>query len=103
MTDNEKKAISLLQISHDIQAARATLNSETVDALLSLINRQKTEIEKVKPIHNSFERELECAKQEAIKEFAERIKTIIEKHYLIRGFDCVIDTLVQEMVGDEDG
>lgn len=38
---------------------------------------------------------------DAIKEFAERIKTIIEKHYLIRGFDCVIDTLVQEMRDEE--
>ena len=77
---------------------------------IDLINRQKAEIEKVKPIHNSFERELECAKQEAIKEFAERLKeqkyqssdwSRGEHPFVVEESD--IDELVQEMVGEEDG
>lgn len=73
------------------------------DYALDLINRLQAEIEKVKPIHNSFERELECAKQEAIKEFVERLKEkkrfayahLGKTHYTVYEED--IDELVQEM------
>lgn len=73
---------------------------------LDLINRQQAEIEKVKPIHNSFERELECAKQEAIKEFAVRLKAkstlrLVSGRLYGEVSTATIDTLVQEMVGDE--
>ena len=69
---------------------------------IDLINRQKAEIEKVKPIHNSFERELECAKQEAIKEFAERLKeTFPSNSHWVKPREKV-DELVQELAGEED-
>lgn len=65
---------------------------------IALIKRQKAEIEDLRKIVFMDRSEaIKNLKSEARKEFAERIKTIIEKHYLIRGFDCVIDNLVKEM------
>lgn len=72
--------------------------------------KQKAYIEKVKPIHNSFERELECAKQESIKEFAERLKQYCapggdfgDPCGVLTVTDRWIDKLVKEMTGENNG
>ena len=73
--------------------------SRLIVETLKLINRQKAYIEKLKPVHNSFERELECAKQEAIKEFAERLSEkaphITEERFPVLRFE--IERLVKKM------
>lgn len=74
-----------------------------------LIKRQKAYIEKVKPIHNSFERELEFAKQEAIKEFAERLRWYLASAFCYEDIyrnpqketNRLIDNLVKEMTGED--
>ena len=48
---------------------------------ISLITRQKAEIEKVKSIYNSFEAELKAAKSETRREFAERLKEIASQGF----------------------
>lgn len=65
---------------------------------LSLITRQKAEIEKVKSIYNSFQAELDCAKSEARREFAEKI----HKHCTSVELNEYIDTLIEEMESESD-
>ena len=61
---------------------------------LSLINRQKAEIERLEDVN------IRLTKAEAIKEFAERLK----KYEGRRGVPiATIDNLVKEMVGDDGG
>ena len=80
-----------------------------LESVLDLINRQKAEIERLREIANHkcqkcVSRTIECAKSEAIKEFAERLK-----HFIIPqkadGYTREIvlkrdiDNLVKEMTG----
>ena len=83
---------------------------------LDLINRQQAEIERLNSdiitmenvIKNTFLEKAGCdidplaeIKAEAIKEFAELIKTNRHKLFFsVKGFDEQIDNLVKEMVGD---
>ena len=100
-------------------AKGCTVEKDTID----LINRQQAEIERLKE-ENKFHRktitenaqralevtieEIEKAKSEAIKEFAERLKTIFNFGVRVYEGKCTvdgvvhnIDNLVKEMVGDE--
>ena len=86
----------------------------TANAALDFVNRQKSEIERLKKevsvardAYISIQDRYEHTKAEAIKEFAERLK---EKSFkTIRNYGltkdvvevCDIDNLVKEMVGDE--
>ena len=75
---------------------------------LDLINRQKAEIERLREIANHkcqkcVSRTIECAKSEAMKEFAERLKTYAKElhigdniSWLVLGVGRV-DQLVKEM------
>ena len=84
-------------------------NDNLVKDTINLINRQKDEIRETRrDLLNeiyALEHQLETAKSEAIKEFAERLK---EKQQTFIGHDytckfiylCDIDNLVKEMVGD---
>ena len=99
-------------------AKGCTVEKDTID----LINRQQAEIERLKE-ENKFHRktitenaqralevtieEVENAKAEAIKDFAERLKDVPsliiagQKHYVI--VESYFDNLVKEMVGENDG
>ena len=77
---------------------------------LDLIKRQKAEIESLKEAYAIYEETtgLKWARAETIKEFAERVKDIVDDPALIRGrvIDIIIDTidnLVQEMTGENNG
>ena len=76
------------------------------DRTIDLINRQKAEIERLREIANPkcqkcVSRTIECAKSEAIKEFAERLKskrqwdTEFENMFV---FDTDIDNILKEMM-----
>ena len=78
--------------------------SLAIKASLDLINRQKAEIERLKPFRDTAYEVLAgyyaIAKAEAIQEFAERLKSrLITVTYM--NFDDTIDNLVKEMVGGE--
>ena len=113
-TDDE--IVKALECCKNANCCRCPFDGETdcvhecAEVTLDLINRQKAYIEKVKPIHNSFERELECAKQEAIKEFADRLKKEVDGwYYDFANIDDTmgalrdIDRLVKEMTGGRSG
>ena len=76
-----------------------------LDMCLNLINRQKAEIEKLKTRNDELNTLNKTTAQEAIKEFAERLKT---ETFLAKAKGSVehiiwmseIDNLVKEMVGD---
>ena len=77
---------------------------------LNLINRLKAEIEELKEAYAVYEETtgLKWVRAEAIKEFAERVKDIVDEPALIRGrvIDIIIDTidnLVKEMTGEDNG
>lgn len=99
----------------------------TANAALDLINRQKTEIERLKecpkcvyeydgevteyciqgpcpnfkPVYVSADLSIKQIKNEAYKEFAERLKNKWFSYYSPAiDFDDFIDNLVEEMVGD---
>lgn len=83
---------------------------ELQDLVLDLINRQKAEIEKLKVstiVSNIMEsqRIKREAKAEAYKEFAERLKSYLllkkKGEMSVISFENV-DTLLKEMVGDEE-
>lgn len=98
----------------------------TANAALDLINRQKTEIERLKcemgkllPKDCSYAMQMEVSnklesqiKSEAIKEFAEKLKEKISDCHIVSdgeycGFDCgdvheCIDNILKEMVGEEE-
>lgn len=69
---------------------------------LDLINRQKAEIERLQKENNQLAdigKMYSEIKTEAIKEFAERVKSrLIAVTYM--NFDDTIDTLVKEVAGD---
>lgn len=81
----------------------------TANAALDLINHQKAEIEQLKEEANRYQNlycmavdDIETAKSEAIKEFAERFKRIAgiyQKDTYVIGVD-EFDNLVKEKVGD---
>ncbi len=82
-----------------------------IEKALSLINRQKAEIERllhenhtIGLVQNGYNDMLEICKAEAIKEFAERFKGmagIYQKDTYVVGVD-EFDNLVKEMVGDNE-
>lgn len=90
-----------------------------MDDILDLINRQQAEIERLeidleamRGAANSYKIHYEKAKSEAIKEFAERLKKSDDFYDCIRAIgnvdkiDCmidIIDNLVEEMVGENNG
>ena len=99
LENNSERMTELLLKREDMMSKLAKEKQEYFD----LIKRQQAEIEKVKPIYNSFEAELECAKSEAIKEFAEKLK----EHYFwdleqAAIFEEDIDNLVKEMTEGKD-
>lgn len=111
MTD-EQKIIKALEccIDYDIVCEGCPLIEYTLD----LINRQKTEIERLKERNDELNALNKIASIEAIKEFWRRLKKSIEKsiedawHADGNGIyeaDCVLnygEELVKEMVGDSD-
>ena len=107
MTDNE-----IIKILTDYGTQ---CKPEVISAAISLINRQKEEIEKLKGstiVSNIMEskRIKKEAKAEAYKEFAERLKEKLVDCYIVSdgeycGFDCVdihrtITNLLKEMAGE---
>ena len=107
------------------------------DYVFNLINRQQAEIERLKEESSDKERaytdeyclrkewkdkcrqlliEKQTAKSEAIKEFAERLKSLVNQHHYMLanihnsrdfgmftvGFEQAIDNIVKEMVGDKE-
>ena len=92
----------------DYEGTLKNLTKEYYDAL-DLINRQKAEIERLKLAQP--EEVIKCCiecidtiKAEAYKEFAERLKQVFwskaECDFLIRG---IVDNLLKEMVGEDNG
>lgn len=84
---------------------------------LDLINRQQAEIERLKGWENLLKAEKHSLiKTEAIKEFAERLKSLVNQHHYMLanihnsrdfgmftvGFEQAIDNIVKEMVGDKE-
>lgn len=88
---------------------RGNRNYDT-DIVLDLINRQKSEIERLKECPNF--KTVEQIKVEAYKEFVEKLKEELGDCHIVSdgeycGFDCgdiheCIDNLLKEMVGDEE-
>lgn len=92
-------------------------NGEELESLvLSLINRQKAEIERLKVDSKMhivykgargfgraffFSEVVKQAKAEAIKEFVERLKREKRDLFCIENIDGLIDNLVKEMVGED--
>lgn len=67
---------------------------------IDLINRQNAEIERYKGVIKILENDIEIAKAEAIKEFAERLRERYESvdgQYIDRVLNSDIDTLIKEM------
>ena len=85
--------------------ATAKCTEDLRESVLDLINRQNAEIERLREIANHkcqkcVSRTIECAKSEAIKEFAERLKEKLQwdvefDNKLV--FESDIDNLVKEM------
>ena len=79
----------------------ATLDNNMPADALALINRQKAEIERLQRVGSATMRRLVKARPEAIKEFAERLKTKSKKRvsdsYGARIYVQDIDNLVKEM------
>ena len=111
LTDNEiiKALNTAFGIEHlKIYCANIENELHIVKVLdvIDLINRQKAEIERLCSVVDKtdaayFQKvsEVDRAKSEAIKEFAERLKSrLIAITYM--NFDGTIDNLVKEMVGD---
>ena len=122
MTDNEIiKALECFALDKDFddsqcigcafehQFCTANMSVDIAKPALSIINRQKAEIERLKAesaMADGYADALEeRAKAEAIREFAERLKDkmFCEDFLLCEPCDMaeIIDSLVKEMVGDE--
>lgn len=112
MTDNELMIVLYHHAYNDKSCAGCPLahievgcTIELTQHALSLINRQKAEIDKLKILLNT----LYGARAETIKEFAERVKRYIDVGHLrpptekcFSELDVVnmIDNLLKEMAGD---
>ena len=89
---------------------------QVLNAALDLINRQKAEIETLKEFIVEISRCDKEIKSESVKEFAERLKSLVnQRHYMLAnihnsrdfgmftvGFEQAIDNIVKEMVGDKE-
>ena len=118
MTDNE-----IIKAYEEIIQTKAGYIWQDV---LDLLNRQKAEVERLtnkndqqaemmanlgveltamRSAANSYKSHYENAKSEAIKEFAEKIKQVLELNDLQEyKYVCkLLDVLVKEMVGENDG
>lgn len=119
MTDNE--IIKALECCKDADCVNCPnwseewhsgMCNEFLSTVLDLINDQKAEIEmanchihKLVQVTDDLVHECDCAKQEAIKEFAERLKDMHRHNTtsvvsLVTVFDN-INNLVKEMVGED--
>ena len=124
MTDKEiKKALECCEIAYDQDctecplypddgeiACREVLREEALD----LITRQQAEIEQWKEEANKYQNlwcmavdDIEKAKSEAVKEFAEKLKNEINIRTTYsreqdKNVMRMIDNLVKEMVGEEE-
>ncbi len=82
MTDNEIiKRLEAIEPTEFEKAPSVIMEFETAKEILDLIKRQQAEIERLKPFEKKVLepvvenlKEIELAKSEAIKEFAERLK-----------------------------
>lgn len=86
----------------------ATCTQSMIVDTLDLINRQKTEIERLQKaieVQNIMieqqDYKLKTAKAEAINEFAEGFKNLTASYWLDNINKGHIDNLVKEMVGDD--
>ena len=116
MTDNDvikwwREIIELCNECHP-DSFKNVLSKDIANATLDLINRQKAEIERLKADAEMAEGYADAleerAKAEAIKEFAMRLKALLRRnaHTSPLGWnlnDVIIDNLVKEMVGDDNG
>lgn len=119
MNERERKKLTDEEILKRLERCvkRGNRNYDT-DIVLDLIVRQKTEIEELRERISYLEKSIDCsrkeynrllqklqhAKSEAIKDFAERLKTNLQwdcefSNKLI--FENDIDILVKEMTGQE--
>ena len=83
-------------------------NKNIEDLALDLINRQKEEIERLKGWQDLLKAEKHSLiKAEAIKGFAskliEKLSIIPQHHFTFLDVEYVIDNLVKEMVGEQNG
>lgn len=114
MTDNE----IIKALESEVKSAEY-VDSEYCDGVdltliksaIDLINCQKTEIEQWKEEANKYQKlwciavdDIETAKSEAYKEFAEHLKERWSNNYYDSpdiDFDEFVDNLLKEMVGEE--
>ena len=116
MTD--KDIIKALEVAR--YHLTASKHKDAIDNALDLINRQQAEIERLKAPTNDWlvkgisKEQLEqekiealidnakkCAKAEAVKEFAERLKAVSHPYADSQMvFELQIDNLLKEMVGE---
>lgn len=88
---------------------------EALQTVFALINRQQAEIERLKGWQDLLKAEKHSLiKAEAVKEFAERLKSLVNQHHYMLanihnsrdfgmftvGFEQAIDNIVKEMVGE---
>ena len=73
---------------------------ELICDALDLINRKKAEIEALVAGQETLQKYIEKARAEAIKEFAEKLKKLMELESVI--YNSHIDNLVKEMVGEKE-
>lgn len=102
MTDNEIiKALECCHKQHHSNC-EACPNEETceeidiIDSVITLINRQKAEIDELKMESGK----LKIAKSEAIKEFAEKLKNLHPEYDTVTKRE--IDSLAEEMTESEE-
>ena len=108
LTDNEikkalKEILELMCIEGDLQ------RSATISNALNLINRLQAENERLRANNKVTMQTIADVHTEAIKEFAERLKTkamatykTLDNEYRYEFDNVFIDNLLKELVGDTD-
>lgn len=112
MTDNEiiKALIGKIYLCKEVNAWGTEISLKQLNEILDLINRQQSEIERLKIENqslrmaaNSYKPHYNEAKVEAVREFAGRLK---DESFQDEGYYCDIvlvtdiDDVLKEMVGD---
>ena len=115
LTPIQSREVSRVTDEQIIKALECRCN--LIKDALDLINRQQAEIERLKGWENLLKAEKHSLiKTEAIKEFAERLKSLVNQHHYMLanihnsrdfgmftvGFEQAIDNIVKEMVGDKE-
>lgn len=109
MTDKEaiQYVISKVNNADEKGVELTEFDINKVETLISIINRQQAEIERLQGLLDGWKTEsyklsdsIDNIKSEAIKEFVEKLKEDLKSNNYIVSFDR-IDNLVKEMVGEQ--